>query len=146
MTGYQGHSALAISLDSKGDVTGSDKVVWSLNRGTPYVPSPLLYDGLLFFNQSSQARWSCVDAKTGDIYVDRKPLQGMYGVYASPVAADGRVYVTDRNGTTLVLKHNKEFHILATNHLEDTFNSSPALAGDQMFLRGHRFLYCLSEK
>lgn len=146
MTGYKGHSALAIRLDSKGDVTGSDKVVWSVDRGTPYVPSPLLYDGLLFYNQSSQARWSSVDAKTGEVYVDRQPLQGMYGIYASPVAADRRVFVTDRSGKTLVLKADQEFQVLATNKLEDSFNSSPALAGKQMFLRGRRFLYCLSEK
>ncbi len=146
MTGYKGHSALAIRLDSKGDVTGTDKVVWSTDRGTPYVPSPLLYDGLLFYNQSSQARWSCVDAGTGEAFVDRVPLPGLFGVYASPVGADGRVFVTDRNGTTLVLERGREFEVLATNKLEDSFHASPALAGDQMFLRGRRFLYCLSER
>ncbi len=144
MTGYKGHSALAIRLDSKGDVTGTGKVVWSRDRGTPYVPSPVLYDGLLFYNQSSQARWSCIDAKTGEPHVDRKPLPGLFGIYASPVAADGRVFVTDRNGTTLVLKRDKEFKILATNKLDDHFHASPALAGSQLFLRGRRFLYCLS--
>lgn len=146
MTGYKGHAALAIRLDSQGDVTGSEKIVWSIDRGTPYVPSPLLYDDLLFYSQSSQARWSSVDAKTGTVYVDRKPLKGLFGVYASPVAANGIVFVTDRNGKTLVLKHDKEFRVLATNKLEDSFHASPALVGNQIFLRGRRFLYCLSER
>ena len=145
MTGYKGHSALAIRLDSKDDVSGSDKVIWSLDRGAPYVPSPVLYDGLLFFNQSSQARWSCVDAGTGEVFVDRVKLPGQFGIYASPVAADGRIFVTDRNGTTLVLNRGKELKILATNKLDDSFHASPALVGKQLFLRGRRFLYCLAE-
>ena len=146
MTGYKGHKAMAIKLDSKGDVTGSDKVVWSIDRGTPYIPSPLQYDGLIWFNQSNQSMWTCVDSKNGEIYLDRERLPGVFNIYSSPVGADGRIYVTARNGITLVLKRDKEFKLLARNHLNDNINASPALAGDQLFLRGQNFLYCLSNK
>lgn len=146
MTGYQGYSALALPLSAKGDITGSDKIIWSIGRGTPYVPSPLLYDGLIWFNQSNQALWTCVDATTGEVYLDRERLSDVRNIYSSPVGADGRIYITDRSGTTLVLAREKGVKVLATNKLDDSIDSSPALAGDQLFLRGERFLYCLSSK
>ena len=68
-------------------------------------------------------------------------------VYASPVAAAaGRVYITGRNGTTLVLKRSSEVKVLATNKLDDPINASPALAGGQLFLRGSKFLYCIQQQ
>ncbi len=146
MSGYEGYSLLAIPISEKGDITGSDKIRWSKNRGTPYVPSPVLYDGLLYYNQSNQNLFSCVDAKSGKAFFERERLPGLAGVYASPVAADGRVYVTDRSGKTLVLEHGKKLKVLATNALDDRFHSSPSLAGNQLFLRGTKYLYCISEE
>jgi len=146
MTGYQGFSLLALPLSAKGDITGSDKILWSKKRGTPYVPSPVLYDGLLYYNQSSQALFSCTDAKTGETYIDRERLKGLANVYSSPVAAAGKIYVTGRNGATLVLKHGKKLETLATNKLNDRLDASPVLAGNQLFLRGRQFLYCIWEK
>ena len=67
-------------------------------------------------------------------------------VYASPVTAAGRVYITGRNGTTLVLKRSSEVKVLATNKLDDTINASPALAGGQLFLRGRKVLYCIQQQ
>jgi hypothetical protein len=68
-------------------------------------------------------------------------------IYSSPVAAAGRVYITDRDGVTLVIKHddNKNPDVLAVNRLGDTFNASAALAGREMFLRGEKVLYCIAE-
>ncbi|MEO2009256.1 MAG: hypothetical protein ABGX22_11315, partial [Pirellulaceae bacterium] len=66
-------------------------------------------------------------------------------IYASPVAANDRVYITGRNGTTLVLKRSNELEVLATNKIDDRIDSSPSLAGNQLFLRGNRFLYCIAE-
>ena len=146
MTGYQGHALLAISLSAKGDVSGTDAIRWSLDRGTPYVPSPLLDDGRLWFNQSNQNLWSCVDAKTGRVLLDRERLPGVGNLYASPVAADGRIYVTSREGVTLVLKRSAAIEVLATNKLNDAVHASPAIAGNQLFVRGRRFLYCIGGK
>ena len=145
MSGYQGYSLLALPLSATGDISKSDAIVWQRNRATPYVSSPLLYDGMLYFNQSNQAILSCVDSKTGDSIMDRTRLPGVSNIYASPVGADGRVYVTGRNGTTLVLLRSRELNVLARNELNEQFDASPALAGKQLFLRGSKFLYCISE-
>jgi hypothetical protein len=71
-------------------------------------------------------------------------------VYASPVSAAGRVYVTNRSGLTVVLRHvpagGGELQVLAGNQLDDRFSASAALAGRELFLRGERFLYCLAER
>jgi len=144
MSGYEGQALLALPLSANGDISNSDQIVWAKRRGTPYVPSPLLYDGMLYFNQSNQAILSCLDSKTGNTIIDRTRLPGISNIYASPVAADGRVYVTGRNGTTLVLSRSKELTVLAINSLDDQFHASPALAGNQLFLRGKRSFYCVS--
>lgn len=146
MTGYQGFSLLALPLSAKGDITGSDKVLWSKKRGTPYTPSPVIYKGLLHYTQSNQALLSCTDAETGKTYIDRERLKSLANVYSSPVAAAGKVYISGRNGVTMVLKHGKTFEPLATNKLNDRLDASPALAGNHLFLRGRQFLYCIGEK
>lgn len=145
MSGYRGSSAMAMPLSARGDISGSDQIAWSLDRGTPYVPSPLLYDGLLYFNQSNNAILTCVEAATGKVVVERTRMPGVRAIYASPVAADGRVYFPGRDGNTLVLQHGREFKVLATNRLDDGFDASPALAGNSLFLRGREFLYCIEQ-
>ncbi len=145
MSGYRGYSVLALPLSAIGDISNSDKILWSRGRGTPYVPSPVLYDGMLYFNQSNQAILTCLDTKTGEPIIATTRLPELANIYASPVAANDRVYITGRNGTTLVLKRSNELEVLATNKIDDRINSSPALAGNQLFLRGNRFLYCIAE-
>ena len=143
MSGYQGYSLLALPLGVKGDISGSDNVVWSIEKGTPYVPSPVLYDGLLYFTQSNQGILTAVDSENGDTVMERTRLPGISNIYSSPVGADGRIYFTGRNGTTLVIKHSGELDVLATNKLDDEFNTSPAIVGTQLFLRGRKSLYCI---
>lgn len=144
MSGYRGSAALAISLDSMGDVTGSDKVAWKFDRDTPYVPSPLLYGDMLYFNKLNNGILTCLDAKTGKPVIESTRLQGLSNVYASPVAAAGRVYFVGRDGTTLVLKHGTAVEILATNKLDDLIDASPAIVGKQLLLRGQNHLYCFA--
>ncbi|MEE3178456.1 MAG: PQQ-binding-like beta-propeller repeat protein, partial [Verrucomicrobiota bacterium] len=143
MSGYQGYSLLAIPITGKGDVT--DSILWKVERGTPYVPSPILYDGLLYITQSNQNIMTCLDVKDGSRVIERVRLPGLGDIYSSPVGAAGRIYMTDRKGTVLVLRRGGEMKVLATNQLDDNFHASPTLAGKQLFLRGMRFLYCLEE-
>ena len=144
MSGYRGNAAYAIPLDSQGDVTEGNHTVWSLDRGTPYVPSPLLHEGLLYFNQSNNAILSCIEFASGKSVIDRTRMPGLRRIYASPVAAAGRVYYVARDGTTLVIRHGTQFEVLATNKLSDPIDASPAVVGDQLFLRGQKHLYCIS--
>ena len=70
----------------------------------------------------------------------------MQGVYASPVGASGRVYLTGRNGVTVVIKQSDKLEKLATNQLDEKFDASPAAVGKDLFLRGHEYLFCIAEK
>ncbi len=144
MSGFRGNALLAIHLGRDGDLTGSDAIAWSLRKSTPYVPSPLLYQGRLYFLASNNGIVSCVDAKTGRVLIDAGRLEGLPGVFASPVGAGGRVYIAGRNGAVAVLKAGDKLEILATNHLDDRFDASPAIAGNDLFLRGRGSLYCIA--
>ncbi|MCG8403851.1 MAG: PQQ-like beta-propeller repeat protein [Phycisphaerales bacterium] len=145
MSGRRGDALLAIRYPgATGDITDSKAVVWQHDKDTSYVPSPLLYDDTLYFLKRSNAILSCFNAKTGKKYYAQQRLEGVDGVYASPVGADGRVYIAGRNGTTVVIKRGPEFEVLATNFLDDGFDASPAIAGNELYLRGRRHLYCIA--
>lgn len=146
MSGYRGSAAVAISLDAKGDVTDGSAVKWRYDRGTPYVPSPLLVGGRLYFTQANTNLMTCLDAATGKPLIDRERLPGMGDFYASPIAAAGRLYFVDRNGTTLVLRQADKLEVLATNKLDDPIDSSPVAVGRQLILRGEKFLYCIESR
>jgi outer membrane protein assembly factor BamB len=142
--GFRGNKLLAIRLGKSGTL-GSDAIAWSLSKSTPYVPSPLLYEDRIYFYSSNNGILSCFDAKTGKPLIDAERIQGLQGVYASPVAANGRIYLAGRNGTTVVIKSGEKLEVLATNTLSEAFNASPALAGKDLVLRGRENLYCISE-
>jgi outer membrane protein assembly factor BamB len=146
MSGFRGSSVQAIKLGSKGNVTGTDAIAWSYNKGTPYVPSPLLHGDELYFFGGNEARLSIFDAKTGQRHVEAERLSGLNGIYASPVGTAGRVYVTGRDGGFVVLKSGPKLEVLSTNKLDDQFDATPAAVGKELFLRGHRSLYCIAEK
>jgi outer membrane protein assembly factor BamB len=144
---YDWQAMLAIRLTgARGDLTGSDRVVWTRDRHTPYVPSPLLYDGMLFFLKHNQGILSNVEAQTGRTHFGPERLPGLQQVFASPIGAAGRVYIVDRNGTTLVLNRGERLEVIGRNRLDDSFSASPAVAGDAIFLRGEKHLYCLAEE
>lgn len=143
---YEKRALLAIRLDgAKGDVTGTRQVAWNRFRGTPYVPSPLLYGDALYFLTHYQGILSRVDAKTGQDRPGAVRLDGIGNIYASPVAAANRVYVTDLEGATMVLSHDDPPRVLALNRLNDTISASAALAGRELFLRGQKYLYCIAD-
>jgi outer membrane protein assembly factor BamB len=144
MSGYKGSVAYAIPLDATGDV--GDKVLWRVTRGTPYVPSPLLVGERLYFTQANEPLLTCLDIHTGKALIDRRRLPDLESVYASPAAAAGRIYITGRDGTTLVLKQSDNLDVLATNRLDDAIDASPAIVGKQLILRGAKHLYCIEGK
>jgi outer membrane protein assembly factor BamB len=135
----------AISLDkARGDAAASKAILWELDRDTSYVSTPLLYGGMLYFLKQYQNILSCFDAGTGRENYSRKRLDGLTQVYSSPVAAGGRIYITGRNGATIVLRHGPKFEVLATNRLDDRFDASPVIVEREIFLRGHENLYCIA--
>jgi len=143
-SGFQGNALLAIRLGRTGDLTDSDAIAWRHNKSTPYVPSPLLYGDKLYVFASNNGVLSCFDARSGRVLIDAERLEALPGVYASPVGAGGRVYLVGRNGATVVIKQSDKFEALATNHLDEKFDASPAIVGKELFLRGKEYLYCIA--
>jgi len=143
---YDHRALLAIRLDgAAGDVTHTPQVVWRRHRGTPYVPSPLFHDGGLYFLTHYQGILTRVDAQTGQDQPGSFRLPGVRDIYSSPVAAAGRIYITDLDGATIVVRSGAAPSILALNHLSEAVSASAAIAGHQLFLRGDKHLYCLEE-
>jgi len=145
---YDWQAMLAIRVaGAKGDISGTPHVVWKLNRLTPYVSSPLLYGDTLYFVRHNQNVLSRMEAVSGKFLGEPLRLEGIRDfIFSSPVGASGRVYVTARDGTTVVLRHDLENSSMAVNRLDDVFSASPALAGLEIYLRGEKFLYCLAGK
>lgn len=144
---YDKRALMGIRLDgAKGDITNSKQIAWNRFRGTPYVPSPLYLDGSLYFLTHYQGILTRVEGVTGEDRPGSFRLGGITNVYSSPVAADGRIYVTDLDGTTIVVSAGDIPRVMSVNHLAEPVSASPAVAGRQLFLRGEKHLYCLEEK
>jgi outer membrane protein assembly factor BamB len=145
MSGYRGTAAVAVSLDGDGDLSGKE-IRWRYNEGTPYVPSPLLHKGLLYFTKGNTQLLTILDAKTGKPLLKEERLPSLNQIYASPMVANDRIYFVDRQGTTAVLKAGPEMEVLSVNRLDDTIDASPVAVGKTLYLRGEKYLYAIEEK
>lgn len=143
--GRSGVAAVALKTGGRGDVTRSHRM-WIGHKGSN-VSSPVIHDGHLYWMSDSQGVAFCANAETGKIiYEERLGRAGQ--VYASAVLADGRVYYVCRDGRTFVVEASPKYKLLSVNELGDrsTFNASPAISGNRIFLRSDHHLYCLGEK
>lgn len=145
---YYSQAMVAIRLaGARGDISNTTNVAWRLNRLTPYVSSPLLYDDTMYHLRHNQNILVRLNPMTGEFLGEPLRLEGIRDfIFSSPVGAAGRIYVTARDGTTVVLRHDQGNATLAVNHLGDSFSASAALADRELYLRGEKFLYCLAEK
>lgn len=146
MSGYRGAAAVAVPLDARGDLDTDGKVAWRVSKGMPYVPSPVLAGGRLYFTQTNANIYTVLDAKTGKAIIDGERLPEVTNFYASPIAAAGRIYLVDRDGVGLVLRQADRLEVLAVNRLEDAIDASPVAVGRTLFLRGEKHLYCIEGK
>ena len=144
---YYQQSMLGIRLEgARGDITGTDHVVWAIKRNTPYVPSPVLYQDTLYVIRHNQNVLGRFDPMTGQFKGEALRLDGIRDfIFSSPVAAAGRIYVTGRDGRTVVLDAKNDGATLAVNRLDDTFSASAALVGKELYLRGEKFIYSIAE-
>jgi outer membrane protein assembly factor BamB len=142
-SGFRGSFLGAFRPDGRGDIRGSANVVWTLDRDTPDVASPLLSQGRLYFYKGKSGLLTCVDAKTGKIHYQAERIPGVSSTYASPVAAGGHVYLTDRNGTITVIKDSPTLQVVATNSVGEPIDATPAPDGPDLFLRTERSLICV---
>jgi outer membrane protein assembly factor BamB len=132
----------AYRAGGRGDVTGTHRV-WSFQNG-PDVPTPVT-DGKYFYSINDRGIVYCLDAKTGaEIYGGQRLKPGTYS--ASPVLADGKIYVTNEEGLTSVIKAGPQFEILAENALNDYCLSSPAISDGQIFIRTTTHLWAIGKR
>lgn len=129
---------MAVRSGGRGDVT-TTHVVWQHDRGAPYVCSPVLYGDYLYVH-NEPGILTCREARTGkEVY--RQRLAGKFT--ASSVAGDGRLYLTNEDGVTYVIKAGPKFELLAQNDLSETCLASPAISHGRLFIRTERHLYCV---
>ncbi len=133
---------LAIKAGGRGDITESHRL-WAFQNG-PDVPTPVT-DGKYFYVVDDKGVCWCLDAKTGQtVWGPQRIKSGTYS--ASPVLADGKIYITDEDGLTTVVKAGPKFEVLAENNLNDYCLSSPAISDGQLFMRTAQHLYCIGKR
>ena len=135
-TGFNSPTLIAVRPDGRGDVTRSH-VAWTVSRGAPYTPSPLLVDTRLYY-VSDTGVLTCADAASGRILWQQR-LEGNYS--ASPIFADGRIYYSSEEGVTTVIGGGPTFQKLAVNTLDEPTLASIAVSGGAMFIRSEGHLY-----
>jgi outer membrane protein assembly factor BamB len=146
MSGHRDPKLMAIKLGKDGDITNSDAIAWSHTRGLAYTTSPVLYDNKLYV-VTDNGMVSAFNATTGEPFYAQTRLPKGYNVKASPVGANGKLYLATEDGDVVVLKMGEKFEVLGVNTLEDqVFIATPVIADGEIFLRGQNTLFCISEK
>jgi outer membrane protein assembly factor BamB len=145
-SGHRGSFMGAFQLDGKGDLQGTDKVVWTIKQDTPDIASPLLSQGRIYFHKGKGGALSCVDAANGKPFYLAARVPGLEQIYASPIAAGGHVYLTSRAGTTVVIEDAPEMKVVSTNNVGETVDATPAPVDGELFIRGEKHLFCIAEK
>jgi outer membrane protein assembly factor BamB len=136
---------LAIDPAAKGDITSDSQMrLWTLPKRTPDVPSPLIYDGLVYLCRAENGIVECLDAKSGERVYEQSTHRDRHR--ASPVYADGKIYLAARDGVMTVLKAGREPEILATNKMEEAISSSPAIAAGRIYVRTFNALYAIGKE
>lgn len=140
-----------IRFGASGDITlaqgqsSSDRISWSRQQRGSYMPTPLIYRGLLYV-LANQGILDSYELRTGrEIYRQRLSHQGG-GFSASPVAADGRIYLSGEDGDVFVVKAGEEYELLSTNPMGERLMATPALSEGTMFIRGERTLFAVSKQ
>ena len=141
--GARRSSALAVKAGGRGDVTDTH-VLWQVTKGSN-VSSPVYHEGHLYWVHQDRGAAYCANAETGEIVYEERLSPRPGRIYASPVVADGKIYVVSRSKGVYVLAARPTFELLAHNPpLDDSiFNGSPAIVGNRLLIRSDKFLYCI---
>jgi outer membrane protein assembly factor BamB len=140
--GYPAKVAMGIRAGGRGDVTGSDRILWRHEKGTAYVPSPIAYDGLVYLI-TDKGILTCVDPKTGKVLYEGGRVPVPATVMSSPVAHDGRILISSMEGDTFVIKAGPVHEVLKTNTIGEPMAASPALARGRIYIRGGSHLFAI---
>jgi outer membrane protein assembly factor BamB len=146
-SGFRGTMMQAVDLErAQGKLEDSPALLWTYERDTPYVPSPLLYGDRIYFLKHFKNILSVLDATTGKPVREPARLESLGSVWSSPVGAAGRVYVFDRDGNAAVLRHGDELELLAENSLDGAVDATPAIVDGELYIQTRKHLYCISRE
>ena len=139
-----GHGLTAVRLAGTGDLTSSN-VVWRVQKAYPSIPSPLIYRGVMYLIKEGGIV-STLDPASGQVLKQGRTPNALEEYYASPVAADGKIFLVSGSGKVTVLKAGAEWEIMATNDLGEEVWATPAIAGSNLYIRTRNALYSFSQR
>jgi outer membrane protein assembly factor BamB len=143
MSGHRQPNLLAIRLGGEGDLTGTDEILWTNQRGNSYTASPVLHDGRLYMITDS-GMLSCLDARTGEPHYLQQRLPNPYNFKASPVGVNGKLYLATEQGDVVVVRMGETYEVLAVNrHPGEEFIASPVVSEGRLYLRGQSTVYAI---
>jgi outer membrane protein assembly factor BamB len=143
MSGYRNPNLMAIRLGREGDLTDTDAIVWTNQRGNSYTASPVLHEDILYV-LTDTGMLSAFDVKTGKPHYQQQRLPKPYSFKASPVGAAGKLYLASENNDVIVVRMGAKFEVLSTNTLEgQTFLATPAIVDGEIYLRGQTTLFAI---
>jgi outer membrane protein assembly factor BamB len=137
-----GHGLTAVRLPGQGDLTSSN-VAWRLQKGYPNIPAPLIYKGVMYLMKEGGIV-SSLDPANGQVLKQGRTPDALEAYYASPVAADDKVFLVSASGKVTVLKAGAQWEILAMNDLDEEVWATPAIAGPNLFIRTRNAMYSFS--
>jgi outer membrane protein assembly factor BamB len=141
--GFPAKKTIAIRPGGSGDITGTAQVLWTYAKGTAYVVSPILYEGLVYL-VNDRGVITALDARTGEIRYEggRVPVPASF--MGSPIAADGRILMTSEDGDTFVIKAGPKHEVLATNSVGEPVYTTPAISNGRIYIRGEKHLFAIA--
>jgi outer membrane protein assembly factor BamB len=137
----KGGRIIALDGDGKGDITGTPHKLWEF-KPTTDVPSPLIYDGLVYVYRENGVLL-CLDAKTGKKLYEERTKEGSNR--ASPVMADGKLYVVARDGTTTVIQAGPKFEVVSINKIDESITASLLVSNGRIYLRTFEALWAIGK-
>jgi outer membrane protein assembly factor BamB len=141
----KGDSGLvALRAPGDGDVTGTH-VVWKQTKGVASIASPLFYRGRIYAVQDG-GKLTCWNAKTGQTLYEQERLDAEGAYYASPIAANGHLYLTSARGTVTTVSAGDKFEVEARNELRESVMSTPAIADNKLYVRGAKHLWAFGKE
>jgi outer membrane protein assembly factor BamB len=138
-----GHGLTAVRFGGQGDLTATN-VAWSMKKSYPNIPAPLIYRGVMYLMKEGGIL-STVNPATGEVLKMGRTPEALEEYFASPVAADGKVFVVSASGKVTVLKAGAQWEVLAVNDLGEEAWATPAIAGNNLYIRTRNALYSFGQ-
>jgi outer membrane protein assembly factor BamB len=138
------NNLMAIRHGGHGDLTATN-VIWSMQKFIPNCPSPLIYQGVMYLIREGGI-FTALDPKTGRILKQARLPGALDNYYASPVAADDKIFLLSQQGKAVVIKPGADWELLEVNDLDDETFATPAILDNRLYIRTRRTLYCFSDK